>query len=167
MQWIDEAAIRRIFKQHARGLIQRWVKVTDTAMHEQPRGFPGFKTSPAAFLMDAIGHNRLPPDWIHEHEKARERAQWDERRVELALKERTLRQRYCVERDAALQEYLTTVDGRSHFNAVHTTSLEFYRTVEPDRFREAAQVAVANKVEREHFQFPDFSVWLLNQRAAR
>lgn len=73
---VDEAAIRRIFKKHSRGLIQRWVRVTDAAMHEQPRGFPGFKTSPAAFLVDAINNERMPPDWIHIHEKERQRQQW-------------------------------------------------------------------------------------------
>ena len=70
---VDEAAIRSIFKRHSRGLIQRWVRVTDAAMHEQPRGFPGLKTSPAAFLVDAIQNQRMPPDWIHAHEKEHQR----------------------------------------------------------------------------------------------
>ena len=64
---VDEAAIRRVFKQCSRGLIQRWIRVTDTAMHEQPHGFPGFKSSPAAFFMDAIQNERMPPDWIYSH----------------------------------------------------------------------------------------------------
>lgn len=28
-------------------------------MHEKPSGFPGFKVSPAAYLIDGIQHNRL------------------------------------------------------------------------------------------------------------
>ena len=163
---VDEAGIRRIFKQHARGLIQRWIKITDTAMHEHPRGFPGFKTSPAAFFMDAIGHNRMPPDWIHAHEKDRQRAEWDQHRQELAAEEQSLREQYQAQRNAALQEFLASPTGRHQFDTVLSIYLAFYRTVEPHRYREAANEAATNKVEREHFQFPDFSVWLLSQHAA-
>jgi hypothetical protein len=163
---VDEAGIRRIFKQHARGLIQRWIKITDAAIHERPRGFPGFKTSPAAFLVDGIQHNRLPPDWIHAHEKELQRAEWEQRRTELAAEEQTLRQRYQVERSAALQAYLASPEGYRQFTAVHPTFLDFYRIVEPDRFNEAARDAATGKVEREHFQFPDFGIWLLEQRSA-
>jgi hypothetical protein len=51
---VDEAGIRRVFQSCSRGLIQRWVKITDAAMHEQPRGFPGFRSSPAAFFIDGV-----------------------------------------------------------------------------------------------------------------
>ncbi len=162
---LDEAGIRRIFKQHARGLIQRWIKITDTAMHEQPRGFPGFKASPAAFLMDAIQHNRLPPDWIHAHEKERQRAEWDARRGELAAEERALRQQYQTERADALQAHMASAEGQRQFAAVHSAFLEFYRAVEPDRYRETAREAAMGKVEREQFRYPDFSVWLLERHA--
>src|SRR5205085_2312722 len=54
---IDAPAIRRLFKNHSRGLIQRWVRITDAAMHENPHGFAGFRVSPAAFLIDAIEHS--------------------------------------------------------------------------------------------------------------
>lgn len=163
---VDEAGIRRIFKQHARGLIQRWIRITDTGMHEHPRGFPGIKTSSAAFLMDAIGHNRMPPDWIHAHEKDRQRAEWDQHRQELAAEEQVLREQYQARRTAALQEFLASPTGRHQFDAMHSIYLEFYCTVEPHRYREAAKEAAMNKMEREHFQFPDFSVWLLSQHVA-
>ena len=35
------------------------------------------------------------------------------------------------------------------------TFLEFYRTVKPDPFQDAARTAATGKVKQEHFQFPD------------
>ena len=40
---VDEAGIRRLFKECSRGVLQRWIKITDVAMHEHPRGFQGSK----------------------------------------------------------------------------------------------------------------------------
>lgn len=160
----DEAGIRRLFKQHARGLIQRWIRITDTAMHEQPRGFPGFKTSPAAFLVDAIQHNRMPPDWIYAHDKRRQREEWDQKRAAMAADEASLRERYHQARAGALQAYLATPEGYERVSAVYPAFLDFYRVTDPLHFQEASREAARNKVEREHFQFPDFGVWLLEQR---
>lgn len=160
---VDEAGIRRLFKQCSRGLIQRWIRVTDAAMHESPREFPGFKTSPAAFLMDAIQNERMPPDWIYTHEKELKRQEWENERHIQAAAEADLRQQYRANRLAALQVYLSTTDGRLLFTGYEATFREFYRTVEPDRFRDAARDAATGKVEREHFQYPDFAVWLLEQ----
>ncbi len=42
---IDEAGIRRLFQNFSRDAISRWVKITDAAMHELPRGFSGFKVT--------------------------------------------------------------------------------------------------------------------------
>lgn len=162
---VDEAGIRRIFQQCSRGLIQRWIRVTDAAMHEQPRGFPGFKTSPAAFLVDALHNERMPPDWIYSHEKEQKRRQWDEERRQLVQSENEYRTRYQAERTAALATYLSSSEGKSHYHSYQPAFLDFYRTVEPDRFRQAAHEAAAGKIEREHFQFPDFGVWLLNTRS--
>ena len=161
---VDEAGIRRIFERFSRDLIQRWIRITDAAMHEHPQGFPGFKVSPAAFLIDGIQHNRLPPDWIYAHEKEQQRKQWESTRAAIAADEEMLRQQYQAEYSTALQAYLATSEGRTHFEAYHPTFLMFYRTVEPDRFEVAARDAAINKIEREHFQFPDFGVWLLQQR---
>jgi hypothetical protein len=161
---VDEAGIRRLFKQCSRRLIEQWIRVTDAAMHERPRGFPGFKTSPAAFLMDAIQNEGTPPDWIYEHEKNQKRQQWEQERASMAASEEVLRGQYDVARSAALQSYLATAEGHIYFQKFHTAFLEFYRTVEPDRYRDAAQQAAVGKVEREHFQFPDFGIWLLEQR---
>src|SRR5436309_2539935 len=55
---VDDAAIKRIFKQRTRAMIQKWVRITDAAMHEKPVGFPGFRKSPAAFFIDAVENER-------------------------------------------------------------------------------------------------------------
>jgi len=163
---VDEPGIRRLFKQQSRGQIQRWIRVTDAAMHEQPRGFPGFKASPAAFLMDAIQNHLMPPDWIYAHEKDRKRNQWAAERQTQAKDDGQLRQKYQTERVAAFQQYLPTPEGRMHHTNYLPTFLEFYGVVEPHRFHAAAQEAANGKIEREHFQFPDFGVWLLEQQVA-
>lgn len=160
---VDEPGIRRLLKQHSRGLIQRWVRVTDTAMHEQPSGFPGFKTSPAAFLVDAIQNERMPPDWIYVHEKERKRLEWEAERCTQVATEAQLRRQYDSLRSDALGTYLATPEGRAHFAKYEPTFRDFYRSVEPDRFRDAARDAANGKIEREHFQFPDFGIWLLEQ----
>ena len=103
---VDEAGIRRLFKQHSRGLIQRWIHSTDVAMHEKPRGFPGFRSSPAAFLMDGVQNERMPPDWIYAHDKERKRRQWEEEKTTLAADEQRLRDQFASERNAALQAFL-------------------------------------------------------------
>jgi hypothetical protein len=161
---VDDAGIHRLFKNRSRGLIQRWIHITDVAMHEKPRGFPGFRSSPAAFLMDGVQNERMPPDWIHAHQRECQRRQWEADRAAVAAGEQQLRDQYATERATALQEYLQSPESRGHYAAYQPTFQEFYRTVEPDRFREAAHAAAIGKIEREHFTFPDFSVWLLSRR---
>jgi hypothetical protein len=161
---VDEAGIRRLFKQHSRGLIQRWIRITDAAIHEKPRGFPGFRTSPAAFLIDGIQNERMSPDWIYAHEKESKRRQWEAERAAGAAGEQQLRDRYAAERAAALRAFLQSPEGRGQCLAYEKGFLEFYRLREPERCHEAAHEAAVGKVEREHFTFPDFSVWLLSQR---
>ena len=51
---VDGPAIRRILTKNERATVQRWIRITDAAMHEKPRGFPGFRVSPAAFLIDVL-----------------------------------------------------------------------------------------------------------------
>jgi hypothetical protein len=106
----------------------------------------------------------MPPDWIYAHEKDRKRQEWEAEKASLAEDEQSLREEYRVERNAALQAYLLSPEGRRHYAAFHPIFLEFYRTIEPERFREAAREAATGKVEREHFQFPTFGVWHLERR---
>lgn len=161
---VDETGIRRLFKNFSRGLIQRWIHITDVAMHEKPRGFPGFRSSPAAFLMDGIQNHRMPPDWIYAHERECKRRRWEAERTAVAAEEQQQRDRYAADREAALQAFLQTPKGQEHYTDYQPKFLELYRAVEPDRCRETAHAAAMRKIERENFTFPDFSVWLLDQR---
>jgi hypothetical protein len=95
---VDEAGIRRLFKQFAREQIQKWIRITDAAINERPQAFPGFKTSPAAFLIDGIQNQRMPPDWIYAHEKEQQRRDWERQRQLQSAKESELRQVYESER---------------------------------------------------------------------
>lgn len=163
---VDAAGIRRLFRQHTRALIQRWIKITDAAMHEKPAGFPGFKVSPAAFLIDGIQNGRLPPDWIHAWEKRQRREQWEREHARTDPEEQRLQAEYSREKAGALTNFLRTPDGKRHWESAYRPFLEFYRAVEPQRYEAAAADAATGKVEREHFEFPDFGVWLLSREHA-
>ena len=95
---VDGPGIARLLKKGRRGLIQRWIAITDAAMHEKPRGFAGFRVSPAAFLIDGIEHGRTPPDWWHAHEKRQERRQWEEENASVMRVEQGIRPEYDQER---------------------------------------------------------------------
>lgn len=162
---VDESAIRRIFRDCTRANIERWVKITDAAMHERPRGFSGFKVSPAAFFIDGVQNQRLPPDWMHTHEKYRRQQQWEAERRASRNQERQLREQYQQQRAAALQAFLASPAGRELHEAAYRQFLVFYRVREPHRAESAAREAASDKVEREQFQFPEFSVWMLEQQS--
>jgi hypothetical protein len=163
---VDEQGIRRLFSGHSRRQLQQWIRITDAAIHEKPAGFPGFKVSPAAFLIDGIQNQRLPPDWIYDHEKRQRQLQWERERGGYQDTHQKLHDQYAAERSAALQSFLKTPEGRRHYDAFYQSFLVFYAKVEPNRPQAAAADAAAGKVEREHFRFPDFGVWMLERRSA-
>lgn len=135
--------------------------MTDVAMHERPHGFPGFKTSPAAFFVDAVQNNRLPPDWIYEHEREAKRRQWEEDRRHRAAAETSTREQYESAKSAALQTYLQSSEGRTHYQRLYPAFHDFYRIADPQQAEPSARKATMDKIEREYLAFPDFGVWLL------
>lgn len=161
---VDEAGIRRLFRECSRNALQRWVRITDAAMHEKPQGFPGFKANPAAFLIDGVQHNRMPPDWMHAHEKRREQRQWEAEHAAFTQPEQQNRHRYELERAAELQEFLQSPEGRKHYAPTYKTLLELYQRLEPHRSFAAAHEATVARIERDYFQFPEYSVWVLTQK---
>lgn len=162
---VDEAGIRRLFKDFARGNLKRWISVTDAAMHEKPQGFPGFKTSPAAFLIDGIQHNRLPPDWVYAHEKRQRQQQWERDHAAATAAEQERRSEYAQERAAGLQQFLRSPEGSAHVDRAFAFLLELHKRTDPHRAYEAAREAAIAYIERENFRFPEFGVWELARRA--
>lgn len=161
---VDAPGIRRLLKTHARSLIQRWVRITDAAMHEKPRGFTGFRVSAPAFLIDGVQNNRTPPDWFYAHEKRQERQQWEQDKAMSAEAEQGLRYQYEREREAALQHFLATADGQQKYDQAFAPYLAFYQATEPHRAQDAAHEATIARLEKFDFHFPEYAVWALNQQ---
>ena len=162
---VDGPGIRRLLKSHSRNLVQRWISVTEAAMNEKPRGFAGFKTSPAAFLIDGVQNNRTPPDWMYSHQKGRDRARWEFEHAATDEGEQQLRQLYDQERTAALQAFVTSPEGESKYGEYINPLIEYYKHIEPHSFRAAARQAALARIEKYDFSFPDFAVWALVDRS--
>lgn len=161
---VDEAGIRRLFQNFSRGAISRWVKITDAAMHEQPRGFSGFKVSPAAFLIEGIQNNRMPPDWMYAHQKQQEREQWERDKAAFALTDQTLRDEYDRARAMALDEFRRSAEGSKIYDQTFSILQAFHKVADPHGPAEAARQATLSRMERENFVIPEFSAWMANQK---
>jgi len=160
---LDQAGIRRIFETKSRGLIKKWVSITDAAMHEKPEGFPGFKVSPAAFFMDAVQNDRMPPDWIYAHQKKLEQDQTERNKAAYAESEQECLRRYESARSASLRAYLDSDSGQKIYRQTFDVLLELTKRTEPERPEEAAHQAAIARIEKLDFQFPEYAVWILSQ----
>jgi hypothetical protein len=160
---VDGPAIARLLRNHSRGRIQQWVRLTDAAANEQPRGFTGFRISPAAFLIDGVQQNRTPPDWSYAHEKAQEKKQWERERCAASPEDQEARRAYDDARAAALNAYLNSPEGRQKYEDAYTPLVALYRVTEPDRAHEAAREAAQARVEKLDFHFPDFAAWVAHR----
>lgn len=161
---VDEQGIMRLLAQYSRTRLQQWIKITDAAMHEKPAGFPGFKVSPAAFFIDGI-QERLPPDWIYAHEKKQHQQQWERERASYESSQQSLIDQWTADREAAIQAYLKSPEGRRHWDAAYAGFLVLYQKVEPHRAEAAAKDAATSKISTAHVTFPAFGEWLLNRPA--
>jgi hypothetical protein len=161
---LDDAGIRRLFHEHSRAAIERWLRITDAALHEKPHGFSGFKVSPAAFLVDGVQHNRLPPDWMYAHDKRRAQLQWEKDHAAFQAAEQALRQQYEQDRNTALEAFLRSPEGKAAYGQTLPLFTEFYRRTEPERFRDAAHEATVARIEQHTFQFPEYAVWAMSHR---
>ncbi len=159
---LDEKMIRKAFKEISRGRIQQAVRITEMAIHEKPEGFPGFKKSPAAFCWNYMVSDYMPPDWMHNHEKKQQQAQWDRDRQQVNEHERQLRDSYEAARKEALKTFLRG-EGEKYFREYYRPLEELYRAKgDRDYQRRASDAAIA-KLEREHLDFPEFAVWAMSQ----
>ncbi len=155
---VDGPGIFRLLMSPHRSLVQRWVRITEAAMHEHPRGFPGFRVSPAAFLMDGVEHQRMPPDWMYAHEKRQQQLQEQSQRI-AAADDPGLRARYEHERTAAIETYLSSPEGQQHYDRSYAALLPLHKLTDPHRCEAAAAAAARERVERLHFRFPEFELW--------
>ena len=159
---LDEKMIRKAFKEIARGRIQQAVRITEMAIHEKPAGFPGFKKSPAAFCWHYMSSDYMPPDWMHAHEKKQEQQRWDRERAEVNQEEKQLRDAYQKARKDALVAFMRG-DGEKHFREYYRPLEDLYRAQGNRNFVRLASDAAIDKIEREHFQYPEFAVWAMSQ----
>src|SRR5207249_8328088 len=102
-------------------------------MHEKPAGFPGFRVSPAAFFIDAVENERLPPDWIYAHDKREAARRWEREQAQRGEEDGPLQQEYTAARHAALDAYLQTPEGRRQYDGAYQILRVFYDRVEPQR----------------------------------
>ena len=158
----DDAAISHLFVKHSRAVIQRWVRITEVAMKEPPREFPGFKKSAAAFCRDGIQNNRMPPDWMHEHDRRVRDAAWNRDRSLVDKTEQQLRDKYQSDRQAALQAFIGSA-GKHLFDDAATQFQTLYRQTHPRTFREEARQAALRKIDAQSLEFPDYSTWVMQQ----
>ena len=161
---MDEAGIRRLFREFSHGVIARWVRITDAAMHEKPQGFPGFKVSPAAFLIDGIQNNRTPPDWLYAREKKQQREQWELDKAERSAAEQTLREEYDRVRSLAFHEFCRSSAGQPIYDKTFPILLAFHKVTDPYSATDAARQATLTRMEREDFDFPEFAAWSLTRQ---
>ena len=139
------------------------MKITDAAMHEQPRGFSGFRVTPAAFLIDGIQKNRMPPDWMHAHEKQQAREQWERNKAAFVPAKQARRGEYDRERATSFEEFRRSAEGMKIYDKTFPILLAFHKVTDPHCHAEAARQATLSRMEREDFVFPEFSVWIANR----
>ena len=161
---VDGPAIRRILKKSSRGLLQRWIRITEAAMHEKPKGFLGFRSSPAAFLIDGVEQKRTAPDWFHAHEKRIVERAWKKPTSLQADEDPEHRRRFEHEREMTFQAFLGTAEGRRLYEQTFAPYQTLYQATEPHRAREAAHEATLHRLRRTAFSFPEFDDWASARR---
>jgi hypothetical protein len=164
---IDEPMIAKLLKTCQRGMLERWLRITQTAMRDEPHGFPGFKKSPAAFFVDGVLNERMPPDWMYQLDKKRQQHEHAAEIAKLHASERLLEKQYEQTREHALTDFVRGDAGRRLYRLAYEARLAFNRAAgKPD--------GVASKIahdearqwvdKSEDFAFPKYSVWLLTQQ---
>jgi hypothetical protein len=163
---IDAPMITKLLRKSSRGLLERWLRITEAAMKEKPAGFPGFKVSPAAFFVDGVLNERTPPDWMYQLEKRQRQRTYEAQAAQMKAAGRLLQIEYERERTEALKMYLHRGAGRELYKMAFQARLAFNKAQgEPeDIARRIADDEARQWVsEADEFAFPDFSVWTLAQ----
>lgn len=166
---VDEPMIAKLLRDCRRGTLERWLRVTEAALRDRPVGFPGFKVSPAAFFVDGVLNERMPPDWMHQFEKLR-RQQADAAEVaKLRAAERLIHDEYAKQRREGLAAFVKTERGRGLYQRAYQARLAFNQA-QGHPLPVAEQYAAAEAIEwvdhQDAFDFPEFPVWSLARQAA-
>ncbi len=161
---VDELMIGRLLAKAQRGVIERWLRITEAAMKEEPSGFPGFKVSPAAFFVDGVLNERMPPDWMYQLEKVQRRRHFEAEAAKMRAAEKILAGEYEKERREALHLFLQTPAGKKLYAGAYDATLALWKArgePEPIAARRASDDALVWTERCDNFVFPEFSVWIL------
>ena len=165
---IDEPMIIKLLRTCQRGMLDRWLRITEAAMRDKPAGFPGFKVSPAAFFVDGVLNKRMPPDWMYQLEKIERRRTAEAEAAKLKAVERLLQEQYDEQRTAALKKFLQGEQGMRLYVQAYDARLAWNiaQGSVPEIARRQAAAEAADWVGHcDEFSFPEFPVWVLAHRA--
>lgn len=164
---VDEPMVRKLLRKCQRGVLERWLRITEAAIKEKPAGFPGFKASPAAFFVDGVLNERMPPDWMYQFEKLQRQKLHEAEAAKMRAAERLLHDQYRQERQAALHAFIRGELGRKLYRMAYDARFVF-NTVQGDPPESARQRANEEALEwvarADEFAFPEFSVWIMQQQ---
>ncbi|MBN8626659.1 MAG: hypothetical protein J0M17_14315 [Planctomycetes bacterium] len=164
---VDEPMIRKVLKNCQRSIIERWLKITEAATKDKPAGFPGFKVSPAAFFVDGVLNERMPPDWMYQLEKSQRQKAHEAELAKMKAVERLLQADYERQRREALKTFVQTPTGRKLYQAAYDFRLAFnLRQGDPSEVaqRNADAEALEYLGRSDEFSFPEMSVWMLAEK---
>lgn len=161
---VAESVIATLLKKSPRNLLERWLRITEAAMKEKPDGFPGFKVSPAAFFVDGVLNERMPPDWMYQLEKVERRKIYAAEEAEMKAAEKLLAADYQKQRREALRSFLKTPAGQALYTRAYDASLTLWQArgePQPVAQQRAADDAIAWTDRCDDFVFAEFPVWML------
>ena len=161
---IDEPMIGKLLATSSRHVLDRWLRITEAATKGKPAGFPGFKVSPAAFFVDGVLNERMPPDWMYQLEKVERRKAFEVEAAKMKAVEKLLTTEYEQERRQAVQQFLRSESGKKLHDAAYNAALALWTAKgepRPIAERLARDDAMAWTERCDEFSFPEFAVWML------
>jgi hypothetical protein len=161
---VDEPMIARLFAERPRGMIERWLRITEAATKDKPTGFPGFKVSPAAFFVDGVLNERTPPDWMYQLEKIERQKVESAEAAKFKAVEVAIQDEYGRQRHEALKAFLATAAGRQLHQRAYEARLNFNKA-----HGDPQEIAHRNAIDEatewvdgsDEFSFPKLAVWML------
>jgi hypothetical protein len=161
---IDEPMIAKLLAKSSRPVLDRWLRITEAAVNEKPAGFPGFKVSPAAFFVDGVLNERMPPDWMYQLEKLARRKQFEAEAAKMKAVEQLLTAEYEKQRREAVQSFLRTESGKKLYDGAYRAAMALWQAKgepQPLAHRLAVEDAIAWTERCDEFSFPELAVWAL------